>query len=98
ETLVRAPWPHNLRQLDAVIQRIMIEAAASASSELSLVHCPRDVMLAIGVAASSRQMPTLEVVRERMKELKSVGKTAASLGISRWTVNRYLRDDPHANT
>ena len=35
-------------------------------------------------------MPSREVVRERMRELGSATAVARSLGISRWTVYRYL--------
>jgi DNA invertase Pin-like site-specific DNA recombinase len=35
-------------------------------------------------------MPSRDVVRERMRELGSATAVARSLGISRWTVYRYL--------
>ena len=91
-TLERAEWPHNLRQLDGTLQRIMIEAAVAGSAELGIDHCPPDVLLAMGAVVEGRRKPSQEAVRERMLELNSICKTAESLGISRWTVSRRLRE------
>lgn len=89
--LCRADWPYNLRQLDGVLQRVMMEAANAGSDELTPEHCPEDTRAMLRGKAPKRQMPTPEEVRDRMLELKSPGRTADSLGISRWTVGRYLQ-------
>jgi DNA-binding NtrC family response regulator len=87
--LSRAEWPYNLRQLDGVIQRLLMEAAATASGELSLEHCTGDLAY-LREGTSGRRTPTPQIVRARMTELGSATKVARSLGISRWTVYRYL--------
>ena len=87
--LVRAEWPCNLRQLDGVLQRLLIEAAGHRSDELSLAHCTGGLVY-LRESGSERCLPTPALVRERMRELGSATATARSLGISRWTVYRYL--------
>jgi DNA-binding NtrC family response regulator len=88
DALQRADWPYNLRQLDGVVQRLLMEAAAAYSAEVTLSHCVAD--LAYLSEARPQRMPAPEVVRERMRELGSATATARSLGISRWTVYRYV--------
>ena len=89
--ICRAEWPYNLRQLDGAVQRILIEAASRESRVLTLDHCVGKLAYLRG--STARRRVTAEMVRERMTATGSVKKTAASLGISRWTVYRYLRKD-----
>jgi DNA-binding NtrC family response regulator len=87
--LGRADWPYNLRQLDGVVQRLLMEGAMQGSLELTIEHCVSDLAwLRVGEGMS--RMPSRDVVRERMRELGSATAVARSLGISRWTVYRYL--------
>jgi DNA-binding NtrC family response regulator len=86
--LCRAEWPYNLRQLDGAVQRILIEAAARGSRVLSLEHCVGQLAHLRGSNVRLRVTP--QMVRERMAETGSAKATADSLGISRWTVYRYL--------
>ena len=59
------------------------------SRELTLAHCVGELAwLRLGDGGS--RMPSRDVVRERMRELGSATAVARSLGISRWTVYRYL--------
>lgn len=87
--LAAAEWPYNLRQLDGVVQRLLIEAATQGKGELTLEHCVDDLACLRG-CGNKRQMPTPELVRERLQELKKKSAVGRSLGISRWTVDRYL--------
>jgi two-component system NtrC family response regulator len=89
DALCRAEWPYNLRQLDGVVQRLLIEAAVAGSDALTLEHCTGELGC-LREGSGDRDMPTPEQVRERMKELGSATKVARSLGVSRWTVYRYL--------
>lgn len=89
--LCRAEWPRNLRQLDGVVQRLLMEAWHVGSDELTLEFCTGDLEWLAGGGEPGRRMPTPEEVRERMLELRSKARTAESLGISRWTVDRYLK-------
>jgi two-component system response regulator HydG len=88
EALRRADWPYNLRQLDGAVQRLLMEAAATGSAEVTLAHCVADLEYLSDARATHR--PTPELVRARMRELGSATATARSLGVSRWTVYRYL--------
>jgi transcriptional regulator of acetoin/glycerol metabolism len=90
DALGRADWPYNLRQLDGVVQRLLMEAAASGDEELALTHCVADLAYLRQPSEEAARMPTPEQVRERMRQCGSATATARSLGISRWTVYRYL--------
>jgi DNA-binding NtrC family response regulator len=87
--LCEAEWPYNLRQLDGVVQRLLIEAAIQGSDVLTLALCPPELAVPCE-QRSARSRPSPELVRERMMALGSATATARSLGISRWTVYRYL--------
>jgi DNA-binding NtrC family response regulator len=88
DALRQAEWPYNLRQLDGAVQRILIEAAAHGSRVLSLKHCVGHLSRLRG--SKLRRRVTPEMVREKMAETGCVKTTGDSLGISRWTVYRYL--------
>ena len=87
--LRQAEWPYNLRQLDGVVQRLLMEGAMQGTRELTLGHCVGELSWLRAGEGMSR-MPSRDVVRERMRELGSATAVARSLGISRWTVYRYL--------
>jgi DNA-binding NtrC family response regulator len=87
--LGRAEWPYNLRQLDGVVQRLLMEAASCGSRELSLAQCVGDLAYLCG-AGDERPRVTPDMVRRSMRELGSATAAARSLGVSRWTVYRYL--------
>ena len=94
--LGRAEWPYNLRQLDGVVQRLLMEGAVQGSRELTLAHCVGELAwLRAGEGVS--RMPSRDVVRERMRALGSATAVARSLGISRWTVYRYLESPLEAD-
>ena len=89
--LARADWPNNLRQLDGAVQRILMEA--SGDETLVLDHCPVDLDFLNREHVGDSAVKTLitpEVVQERLDVMRSVTATARSLGVSRWTVYRYL--------
>jgi DNA-binding NtrC family response regulator len=87
--LQHAEWPYNLRQLDGVVQRLLMEGAMQGAHELTLAHCVQELKWLRAGDGGSR-MPSREFVCERMRELRSPNAVAKSLGISRWTVYRYL--------
>jgi DNA-binding NtrC family response regulator len=92
DALSRAEWPYKLRQLDGVVQRLLIEAAMHLSATLGLEHCLGD-LAHLRDRDREQEKPTPEMVRTRMTELGSATAVARSLGISRWTVYRYLERD-----
>jgi DNA-binding NtrC family response regulator len=97
DALQWAEWPYNLRQLDGVVQRLLMEGAMRGSRELGLAHCVGDLATLCG-AGSVRARVTPAMVRARMGELGSATATARSLGISRWTVYRYLERQAELTT
>jgi DNA-binding NtrC family response regulator len=86
--LQKAEWPHNLRQLDGVVQRLLIEAD-SGERELGLRHCVADLSF-LRRSSDTASSLTPEDVRARARELGSKAAVGRSLGISRSTVYRYL--------
>ena len=93
QALQLAEWPNNLRQLDATVQRLLIEGQEAA--EITLAHCVEDLAYLRGLVRGSASPLTPALVRERMAALQSVAETARSLGVSRWTVYRYLDRSDH---
>jgi DNA-binding NtrC family response regulator len=86
-----ADWPNNLRQLDSAVQRLLMEAAGEDT--LLLEHCRTDLEFLNGDSVGDLPVKTVitpEVVQERLEIMRSVTATARSLGVSRWTVYRYL--------
>jgi DNA-binding NtrC family response regulator len=87
QALQDAEWPYNLRQLDGVLQCLMMEA--DGADTLTLDHCVGELAYLREYAAKHRPV-TPDIVRATMTETGSVASTARRLGISRWTVYRYL--------
>ena len=89
EALMRAEWPYNLRQLDGVVQRLLINA--ESSDEVGCQHCTGSLA---GLGQSARALGiqvTPAMVAQRKVVLKKVTAVAQSLGMSRQTVYRYLK-------
>jgi DNA-binding NtrC family response regulator len=91
DTLQQAPWPRNLRQLDGVVQRLLIESIDS--TEITLDHFTGDLADLLLEAPRAQPRPALEEIRHLHGENRSATATARKLGISRWTVYRALKDD-----
>lgn len=85
--LQRAPWPNNLRELDATIHRLLIEA--DGSPMLTLAHCP-DALSHLRVAEAPPL--TREVVQEAISKHGCVSAAARALNVDRTTIYRRLRD------
>lgn len=91
--LQSADWPNNLRELDSVVQRLLIEAAGEPRVNLS--HCAGQLQQQVGAARSTPRI-TPAVVQERLAEMEgSVGAAARSLGVSRWTIYRHSKRRDH---
>lgn len=86
--LQRAPWPNNLRELDATLHRILLDA--EEASELTLDHC-------IGCLRYLRELggrsatPTNAAIGEAIARHGSVSKAARELGVDRGTLYRRQR-------
>ena len=90
--LQAAEWPNNLRQLDATVQRLLIDA--DGAPVLTFSHLGDD----IGELEAPAREQTLTPARVRQVVEAAGSKTDAArlLGVTRQTIHRYLtreRDD-----
>jgi two-component system NtrC family response regulator len=86
--LRRAPWPHNLRELDSTVHRILLDA--EGASTLSLDHCDSclSYLRELGGLSSS---PTEAAIVDAIARSGSVTQAARELGIDRGTLYRRRR-------
>jgi DNA-binding NtrC family response regulator len=83
-----AQWPHNLRQLDATMHRLVLEADGAPT--LSLSHCRED--LSYLHACAERSYPlTPERIDAAVQETGSVSAAARVLGVHRTTLHRHRK-------
>lgn len=98
ERLVQYDWPYNLRQLDGVVQRLLM--LADGDRELTLDHCAGGLSFLLVAAGAGKPRLTSEGVRESVEQHGSVAAAARALGVARTTVYAYLRregsDEPEA--
>lgn len=90
--LQRAEWPNNLRQLDAAMHRILVDAEGAA--ELTLHHCEDDALGLHDFAESSRGL-TPERIAAAIEREGSVSAAARSLKVDRTTLHRHRRRMQH---
>ena len=86
--LRRADWPMNVRQLDATLHRILVDADGAAV--LTLEHCTDDLEYLRPLGRSTRKVST-DDVRVASTRAGTKREAAAALGISRATLYRRLR-------
>ncbi len=92
-------WPGNFRELRSLLTRVLLDqglAARPARIDIGQLaaHLPAAAM---APHASALQHGATELVRREYERCgRSVSRTSRSLGISRTTVYRHLRDGPAA--
>lgn len=91
ERLVTYDWPYNLRQLDGVVQRMLMLAEGDAV--LTLEHCAGGLSFLLQATTAAKSHLTTEAVRESVERHGSVSAAARALGVARTTVYAYLRRD-----
>ena len=101
-SLCQHDWPGNFRELRSVLTRLLLEAGGSgdgarleqASVQALLPPVPRDaVALGSPLGGSSLQRAATQAVLQAFDRCgRSVSRTSRSLGISRTTVYRHLRE------
>ena len=95
--LQRHPWRGNFRELRAVLTRALLQRCATAKGVV-LGRADIEAVLAPSPAASSAAPSVLQrsagaLVRTEFERCgRSVSRTARTLGVSRTTVYRHLRD------
>lgn len=91
--LARHAWPGNFRELRSVLTRALL--LAGAGRRLGAADVERVMPAAAVAAPSSLQQVAGDAVRREFARCGgSVSRTARTLGISRTTVYRYLREAP----
>jgi two-component system, NtrC family, response regulator HydG len=89
-----AAWPSNLRQLDATLRKLLIEAEGDAT--LTLDHLG-DGIIALGARGAEGEL-SLDRVRQAIEITGSATAAGRMLGVSRQTVYRYLARARPADT
>jgi transcriptional regulator of acetoin/glycerol metabolism len=96
--LSRHDWSGNMRELRAVLTRALL---ARADLQLDAADIQRVLPLGIGAAAEPRSALARGAFERVIEEFercgRSVSRTSRSLGISRTTVYRYLRQGESAS-
>lgn len=93
ERLAQHGWPGNFRELRSVLTRALLVAGGPEPRRLDHEAIDRLLPAPTGQAASLLQKGATELVlREFERNGRSVSRTSRSLGISRTTVYRHLRE------
>ena len=88
DALQRAEWPNNLRQLDAAMHRILVDA--DGAPELTLAHC-EDESLGLHAFAEAALPLTPERIADAIRREGSVSAAARVLKVDRTTLHRHQR-------
>jgi DNA-binding NtrC family response regulator len=81
--LQRAPWTNNLRELDATIHRLLIEA--EGAPRITLGHC-RDELTRLATGGRDSATLTSEQIEEAVARSGSLSGAARLLGVDRKTL------------
>ena len=90
ELLRRAPWPYNVRQLDAVMLRLLVDAAGA--SVLTPDLCVDGLEQWLAVVLQPRVTISSESLKRAIEATGSVTGAARELGVHRSTVHRHLAE------
>ena len=88
DALQRAEWPNNLRQLDAAIHRILVDA--DGAPELTLDHCEDKNLDLYEVAKADRKL-TPDRIAAAIEQTGSVSGAADLLKVHRSTLYEHQR-------
>ncbi|MGH7678433.1 MAG: sigma-54-dependent transcriptional regulator [Gemmatimonadaceae bacterium] len=83
-----APWPHNLRQLDATVHRILVDA--EGAQMITLDHCQDDLAY-LRSAGQARTPLNSERVDSAISQGGSISAAARLLRVDRSTVYRFQK-------
>jgi DNA-binding NtrC family response regulator len=86
--LRRAEWPNNLRQLDAAMHRILVDA--DGAPELTLSHCEDESLGLHRYAEASRELTPARIA-DAIEREGSVSAAARLLRVDRTTLHRHRR-------
>ena len=83
--LQEAPWPNNLRQLDATLHRLLLEA--DGAPVLTLDQCQDELSFLVAPGDRGERL-SIERIDAAVKESGSVSAAARALGVHRTTIHR----------
>jgi DNA-binding NtrC family response regulator len=89
DALQRARWPNNLRQLNATMHRLVLEA--EPGERISLKHCRGPLQHIATLTRDSQEIALSDVEEAIAQAGNNVSRAATSLGVARTTVYRKLR-------
>ncbi|MEO7770295.1 MAG: sigma 54-interacting transcriptional regulator [Gemmatimonadaceae bacterium] len=87
DALLRAGWPHNLRELDATMHRLLLEA--DGADVLLLDHCRNELQHLASFASGG--VLTSDRIEAAVKEARTIAGAARLLGVDRTTIHRHRR-------
>lgn len=91
EILMDAPWPDNVRELDATVHRLIVDA--EGGKELTPNLCTGTLATVRDAKAALLEVPTGKELREFITAAGGVAQAAQRLGVHRSSVYRMLNDD-----
>lgn len=95
--LVEYEWPYNLRQLDGVVQRLLM--LADGDAELTPAHCAETLdSLLQRTPTLARSRLSVQEVRASVDRHGTIAAAARELGVARTTVYAYLRRGTEGDT
>lgn len=86
--LAGAPWPYNLRQLDATVHRLLLDAEGAQT--ITLGHCQEDLAY-LREAHRALEPLTVDRIADALRTTGSKSAAARKLGVDRTTLHRHLR-------
>jgi DNA-binding NtrC family response regulator len=86
DALQRADWPNNLRQLDAAMHRILVDA--DGAPELTLAHCEDE---RLGLEPAAERVLTPQRIADAIRSEGSISAAARLLKVDRTTIHRHRR-------
>ena len=85
--LQRAPWPNNIRQLDATIHRLLIDAEGAPA--LSFEHCDDDLAYLREHAGQAAGKLDTDRIDNAIRRAGTLSGAARLLGVDRKTLRRH---------
>ena len=94
-SMKKAPWPYNIRELDNVIQRLLV--AGRGATMLGLEHCHGEDLIflrRLALAQTQKRVLTPERAVEAVRLSGSISQAARDQDVARSTMQRHLRRAP----
>jgi DNA-binding NtrC family response regulator len=87
--LRNAPWPDNIRQLDGVVHRLLVEAEGAPT--ITLAHCTSDLSFLGTLAQGGRGVSRIHAAQAVEHARGNISAAARALGVDRKTIRNRLK-------